>query len=146
MSRTAVYRERSNFFYIFIRIACAREPASRISMAQKNRNDRILVGCRRRMSRTAVYRERSNFFYIFIRIACAREPASRISMAQKNRNDRIWTCDPHHPKVVRYQAALRPDYVYKRKTCVLRGCATPLLRNVHRTFLSRQSATSRLCI
>ena len=27
------------------------------------------------------------------------------------RNDRIWTCDPYHPKVVRYQAALRPDYL-----------------------------------
>ena len=29
----------------------------------------------------------------------------------KNRNDRIWTCDPYHPKVVRYQAAPRPVYV-----------------------------------
>ena len=26
----------------------------------------------------------------------------------KNRSDGIWTHDPHYPKVVRYQAALRP--------------------------------------
>ena len=25
------------------------------------------------------------------------------------RNDQIWTGDPYHPKVVRYQAAPRPD-------------------------------------
>ena len=25
------------------------------------------------------------------------------------RNGEIWTRDPYHPKVVRYQAALRPD-------------------------------------
>ena len=30
----------------------------------------------------------------------------------KIRNDRIWTCDPYHPKVVRYQAALRPEKIF----------------------------------
>ena len=30
-------------------------------------------------------------------------------LGSNGRNDEIWTHDPYHPKVVRYQAALRPD-------------------------------------
>ena len=30
---------------------------------------------------------------------------------KNGRNGEIWTRDPYHPKVVRYQAALRPDRI-----------------------------------
>ena len=32
------------------------------------------------------------------------------SFCLTGRNDQIWTDDPFHPKEVRYQAALRPDF------------------------------------
>ena len=56
------------------------------------------------------------------------------------RNGRIWTCDPYTPSVVRYQTALRPEWLTILRKIMYIARAIYFSQNLQSYFTYKQSA------